>query len=111
MSQTTDNGSAPDPAARSFKPLRAWLDRVGARFMWTVKNRERYGGQTILAYLINSKVVLVLLYGPNAEDGWDIYHQADRTNGIAAPLDAKAIWCGVDGCRELVNEEKHAPTP
>lgn len=78
--------------------LDAWLERVHAVKAWSVNVSNVPG--LLTAYVIGGHVVIVQRY--ERSRGWQLYLPSSKSNSIDVSLDAAAEFCGVDGCRGLL---------
>ncbi len=89
--------------ADTTAPLNRWIERIGARSVWSHSNQR--GNIITTAYLVNGRLFLVVItQTPRGTiTGWDVYVPAAvDTTSIATTLDAAAIALGVEGCAGLV---------
>lgn len=96
---------APLSKADTTSPLHRWIDRIGARSIWSTSNDR--GKILTTAYIVNGRTFIVVITqtARGTITGWDIYVPASEKNSIAATLDSAAIALGVEGCAGLVPTE------
>jgi hypothetical protein len=88
-------------AVNRLSALDDWLERVGARKVWTTSIEGT--DMTMTGYLINGRMAIVQGYGKG--NGWELFTPASNDNRVASTLDAAATALGVEGCRGIEGVE------